>query len=196
MQFHSFRFDSFSVAPALCLATILNACACRPAPPSGDLIAPVQNGVPAEGGPHTSDWGEFLESTATQDLLRLAKAAEVEYLRRWEDYADRLRWVPSREQSERAVAIADSFVLEGHLSNASGLEPLSGDQFVLMEKQISGLRQNSGALWIRVDYFDPAHFPKVPGRTRVPVVGGYPAFFSVSIDAERWSIAQHEASLY
>jgi hypothetical protein len=99
--------------------------------------------------------------------------------------ADDMRgfWSPTEAQITQAKAIAEPFI-------ASRLRITAEEQRRRVVKAYGFT--DDGKRVLHLEYFDPTVFPSE--EVRGPMMGGFPAYFTISVDSERWVVIDHYAS--
>ena len=94
-------------------------------------------------------------------------------------------WEPTSLQKSQAAQVTKTYAVD-HL----GLTTADLDKMVL---QFAGGFQN-GKMILRVDFFDPAYHEPLPDIGLYETVrGGFPTYFSITVEPETWMVIAHYA---
>jgi hypothetical protein len=92
-------------------------------------------------------------------------------------------WEPTTQQVRAAVEVASVYAHE---------------QLNVSRDQLDRMKTKSAA-WsvdrrktIRLEFYDPTHFPD--WETMGGVLGGFPYYFAATVDASSWTVVDHYAS--
>jgi len=99
------------------------------------------------------------------------------------DERGHLSWEPDARQASSAVSSAAEYAEERLAVNKSKLAD--------METKTAGMFRN-GRRVIHVEFYDPATFPD--WERTAGVLGGFPNYFTVTVDAESQQVVRHYAS--
>ena len=94
-------------------------------------------------------------------------------------------WTPTSEEKIRADQLGRRFAYEDLGLSVSSINK--------MRSQFTG-HFRSGKAVLYIQFYDPEyHRPLASGR--IPSVwGGFPRYFTVSVDVEKWTVVEHYAS--
>ena len=95
-------------------------------------------------------------------------------------------WNPSKAEVERAEKIARQFALDEHISRDEKLDK--------MKAHAAGYYSGARRL-IFVQFYDPSHIQPVEFNSWTIMDGGRPHYFTVTIDANAWTVWDHSGRM-
>ena len=93
---------------------------------------------------------------------------------------------PTCSERSRAEAIARAFAMQ--------TLGVSHDRVSRMRIHRSGGREVSGNCLLYLQFYDPDVFQPMPSGGFVPVMGGFPDYFTVTVDVQSQTVVDHYAS--
>ena len=96
-------------------------------------------------------------------------------------------WTPTEEEQSRAEQLA-----RWYASNRMSLK-LSQEKVEKMKTYYTG-RVEYGKLIIDIDFYDPEVFQPDESGHFETMLGGFPSYFSVTVDVEAWRVVDDYAS--
>lgn len=109
--------------------------------------------------------------------------------------ADSRFWEPSDLEKSRAVEVARWHATQKLAISETAIAPMEIEFFASFWKRAS--KEGGpfeGAPFVVVGFFDPQQFPRNANGRRSWPLGGFPHYFSVTVDALRWKVISHYAS--
>ena len=94
-------------------------------------------------------------------------------------------WEPSPDQKAKAELLGRWFASNDLGLTHSEVRKVRADFMGTFEDE-------NPIIWIQ--FYDPAHYKPLPDGHLEAVFGGFPTYFTVSVDAQKWRVVDHYAA--